>query len=194
MRAEADRCSSFASQERTAGEANNSNIHDERFAKSNQRTANNEQRSPLPRRRDLNISIRIPPQERQSRQPVLVANRAPHTRRIFDRQNSGCRAKFRPRNSPANCARRNFNLRVIPYPLHLAKLAIRHEVQLVALFCEPDRRRHRDPGFTKGGERNIFLSVNRSGDGHSNIVINASRNTSGGECITPPEEARAVIQ
>src|ERR1700691_1087991 len=39
-------------------------------------------------RRDLNVRIRIPPQERHPRQPVFGPNRPPHARGIFDRQDA----------------------------------------------------------------------------------------------------------
>ena len=49
------------------------------------RRAKNEQRTVLRSRRDLNVRIRIPPEERNPCQPVFSFNRPPHARRIIVR-------------------------------------------------------------------------------------------------------------
>ena len=139
------------------------------------RRPNSERQTALCSRRDLNVRIRIPPEKRQPRQPVLRINRPPHACCIFDRQNARRGRKFRSGDFPADRAGSDFHLRVISNPLHLAKLAARHKNKLVALLGEPDRCVDRRPGFAERGERNIFLSVNRSGDGHRNIVITVAR-------------------
>jgi hypothetical protein len=139
------------------------------------RTAKTTRRTALSRRCNLNVSIRIPPEKRQLRQPVLGINRAPDECCIFDRQNARRSRKFRSGNFPANRAGSDFDLRIISNPLHLAKLAARHKDKRAAFFGEPDRRVNGRSSFAERGERDIFLSVNRSGDGHRNIVITVAR-------------------
>ena len=149
--------------------------------------------------RDLNVCIRIPPEEWHPRQPVFGSNRAPHPRSIFDRQNACRRGKFRPGDFSANRAGSNLDLRVIANTLHLAEFAVRHEAEFVAFFSEPDGGGNGNAGLAEGGKRDVFLSMDRSGDGHRHIVINADGrelfgNNSGRECGRLPEDPCAVIQ
>jgi hypothetical protein len=152
-------------------------------------------RTALRRRRDLNVGISIAPEERNSRHPIFGFDRVAHARGIFDRQDASGRREFRPRDLSPNCAGSNLDLRVVPNALHLAELAVRHEVEFVALFGEPNGCGDGNPRFPEGGKRDVLLSVDRSGDGHRHIVINVeSRNNSGREWGRSPGEWRAVIQ
>jgi hypothetical protein len=164
--------------------------------------ANGEQPIASRGRRDFNVGVSIPPEEGQPRKPVLGVNCASHARGIFDRQNARRGREFRPGDFSANRTGSDFDLRIIANALDLAQLAVRHEVKLVVLLGEPDRRGNGNSSFAESGERDVLLSVDRAGDGHGHIVINARGgmagdsfgNNSGRECGRLLRGARAVIQ
>ena len=123
--------------------------------------------------RDFHVSVGIPPQQRQPGEPVFGIDGAADARSIFQRQNARGGCEFRPGDFSADGAGSNLDLRIIAEPLDLAELAVGHEVELVALLGEPDRRVDGDSGFAEGRERDVTLSVDLGGNGHGHIVINA---------------------
>jgi len=139
------------------------------------RTPNSEQRTALGGGRNLNVRVSITPEEWDAGEPILCLDGVPHAGGVFDRQDAGRGRKFRAGDFSANRAGSDFDLRIIADALDLAELAVRHEVEFVALFREPDGCGDGDSGFAEGGERDVFLSVDRTGDGHGHIVINAGR-------------------
>ena|SRR5208282_1056493 len=124
--------------------------------------------------RNLDSRVRIPPYKWNPRQPVFPVDQLTNAGKIFRRQNAGGGGKFGTSDFSPDGARRDLDLRVIADALVLAQFAVRHDIELVAVFSKPDGRIYSDATFSQGREADVTLSMDFGGDwSHADIVKRA---------------------
>ncbi len=119
---------------------------------------------------DLDVNVLLAPDERNSRQPVLLSDRLAGAGPVFGREYARSGLKSRARDLTSNAARSDSHLRVVTDALVFPRVAPSHHVDLVVIFPEPDWGRHGDPAFAKSHEANVFLALNLAWNGHGDIV------------------------
>lgn len=119
----------------------------------------------LGRKLDFEVLVPLAP-ERQARQPVFAIDGLPGSSPLIRRKDAGGAIKIRALDGAADAAGRNQDPRIIADALVLPHIVAGHEHQLAIALCKPHGRAHGGAVLAEGGERDVFLTVNLSGDGH----------------------------
>jgi hypothetical protein len=79
--------------------------------------------------------------------------------------------EFRTGDFATHGTGRDFDPRIVADALALSQFTVRHEVQFVVVFGEPDGRVHGHATLAKRGEADVSLAMDFGGDGcHGDIV------------------------
>jgi hypothetical protein len=120
--------------------------------------------------RDLEVRVAVAPQERETGEPVFGFDCLAGAGELFGTQEAdGCR-EFGAGDFSPDGARRDLDVRVVADALALSQFAVGHEAEFVVIFGKPDRRVHRHAIFPEGGETDVTLAMDFSGNGHADIV------------------------
>lgn len=114
---------------------------------------------------DFEIGVGLAEGLGQPRQPILAVDGLAGVGMRFEGKNSRRGRDLGAGYPAANGTGGHGNAGIVANPLGLAHLAEGHYVKLVVLFAEPYWGCDLHSGFAKGGQRNVFLAVNRSWDG-----------------------------
>ncbi len=121
--------------------------------------------------RNFNIGVAVAPQEWHAGEPVLSVDELTHASEFGWPQETRGSRRFRAGDFPADGGRRNLYLRVVAEAFAFSGFAVRHEVEFVAFFGEPDGREDGDAAFSECRQTDIPLLVDFWGNiGHGNIV------------------------
>jgi hypothetical protein len=119
----------------------------------------------------FNERVRLAPRRRKPCHPILAVHRLVRLCMFLSREKPRNRLNLFPRNFSAHRAWSHRHLRIVADALHLARIAARHHIEMVALFAEPNRRRDLVPILAERSQRNIFLSANCPRNLRSHIAI-----------------------
>ena len=79
--------------------------------------------------------------------------------------------EFRTGDFATHGTGRDFDSRIVAHALAFSQFTVRHEVQFVVIFGEPDGRVDGDATLSKRGEADVSLAMDFGGDGcHGDIV------------------------
>jgi hypothetical protein len=123
---------------------------------------------------NLDEDILLAPEERNSRQPILLLDRLVSERPVCGRKYARFGGKIWTDDLASDSASSDSHVGVVPDALVFPRVAARHHIELFALFSKPDRRRYSCAALAKGGQADVFLAFNFWRDRHGDIVRDES--------------------
>jgi hypothetical protein len=123
-------------------------------------------------RRDLEISIGIPPKKWHAREPVFCFDKFFRVGKFFGLQKANSGRKFRTGYLPADGRGSDPHFGIVAQPLGLSGLGGGHHIEVSVFFAEPNGRVHGHSIFAEGRQADVAPATNLVGNlgSHAHIL------------------------